>query len=166
MRGHVRSIALAVIRRERDDAILVYEGYDPRRDMTFYRPLGGTIEFGEPSEQTVRRELHEEVGLELQDVQYLATIENIFTHQGQMGHEIVMLYSARLAESTVQAYDREVIQGVEANGQPLTVRWIPLSHFGSDGPPLFPTGLLELLTGENSGQEGGRDAQPGAHSGV
>jgi ADP-ribose pyrophosphatase YjhB (NUDIX family) len=161
MKNHVRPIAIAVIKRKRppgrrdregafckEDAILVAKGYDSHKDETFYRPLGGTIEFGEPSEQTVRRELHEETGLELCDVRYLATIENIFTHQGQTGHEIVMVYSARLAEATAQAYERDEIQGVEDNGQPFVARWMPLSHFGPAGPPLYPTGLLALLTDE------------------
>lgn len=146
MRNHVRPIAIAVIRRDRDNAILVFEGYDPHRNETFYRPLGGTIEFGEPSAQTVHRELGEEAGLELCDVRYLATVENIFTHRGETGHEIVMIYSARLDKSSIWAYDRDEIQGQEDTGQPFTARWIPLSHFGPGEPPLYPTGLLGLLT--------------------
>jgi ADP-ribose pyrophosphatase YjhB (NUDIX family) len=148
MKDYVRPLAIAVIRRDRDNAILVCEGYDSHKGEIFYRPLGGTIEFGEPSEQTVHRELHEEVGLELCDVRYLATIENIFTYQGQTGHEIVMVYGARLAGAMAQAYDQDEIQGSEDNGQPFVARWMPLSHFGPDGPPLYPTGLLELLIDE------------------
>lgn len=155
MNAFVRPIALAVIKRERlasahaeEDAILVFKGYDPHKDETFYRPLGGTIEFGELSAQTVARELHEELGLGLQDVQYLATLENIFTYRGQTGHEIVMLYSARLAEGSAQAHEQDQFQGAEDNGQPFTACWMPLSHFNLDGPPLYPTGLLDLLTGK------------------
>lgn len=155
MKGYVRPIALAVIKRKRPasehnekDAILVVKGYDPHKDETFYRPLGGTIEFGELSEQTVHRELHEELGLGLQDVQYLATLENIFTYRGQTGHEIVMLYSARLAKASAHVHEQDEFQGVEDNGQPFTACWMPLSHFYLDGPPLYPTGLLDLLTGK------------------
>jgi ADP-ribose pyrophosphatase YjhB (NUDIX family) len=161
MKGHVRPIALAVIKRERppgpqnaEQAILVFEGHDPHKDEVFYRPLGGTIEFGERSEQTVRRELHEEVGLELQNVHYLATVENIFVYRGRTGHEIVMLYSARLANDSSQAYEQDEFQGVEDNGQPFTARWMPLSRFGPHGPPLYPTGLLALLQGAR--REGSR----------
>jgi len=77
MKNHVRPIAIAVIKRERpagqrdeDDSILVFEGYDSLKDQIFYRPLGGTIEFGEPAEQTVHRELCEELNLELCDVHF------------------------------------------------------------------------------------------------
>lgn len=148
MRNYVRPIALAVIRRDRDNAILVFEGHDSHKDETFYRPLGGTIEFGEPSEQTVRRELYEEVGLELNDVRYLATIENIFTYRGEIGHEIVMLYETRLAETSAHAYDQDVFQVIEDTGQTFPARWIPLSHFRPGGPPLYPTGLVDLLINE------------------
>jgi NADH pyrophosphatase NudC (nudix superfamily) len=61
---------------------LVFESYDTHKDETFYRLLGGSIEFGEPSEQTMRRELYEEAGLELCDVRYLATTENVFPSSG------------------------------------------------------------------------------------
>jgi ADP-ribose pyrophosphatase YjhB (NUDIX family) len=145
MQGYVRPIALAVIQRERDGAILVFEGHDPHGAETFYRPLGGTIEFGERSEQTVRRELYEEAGLRLRDVRYLATIENIFTHHDQTGHEIVLLYRARLSDAAAYLYEQEEIQVVEDSGQQYTARWMPLSRFGPGGPPLYPTGLLELL---------------------
>jgi ADP-ribose pyrophosphatase YjhB (NUDIX family) len=161
MKGHVRPIALAVIKRERppgphnaEQAILVFEGYDPHKDEVFYRPLGGTIEFGERSEQTVFRELYEEVGLELQNVRYLATVENIFIYQGQTGHEIVMLYSARLADVSSQAYEQDEFQGMEDNGQPFTARWMPLSHFEPHGPPLYPTGLLDLLMDQRRKRSG------------
>ena len=41
----IRPIAICVLRRH--DEILVIEGRDESRDLTFYRPLGGGIEFGE-----------------------------------------------------------------------------------------------------------------------
>ena len=155
MKSYVRPIAIVVIKRERpvcqrdeDDAILVFEGYDSHKDQIFYRPLGGTIEFGEPAEQTVHRELREELNLELCDVHYLGTIENIFTCEGQPGHEIVMIFSARLAAATAHVYDQDDIRGAEDDWQPFLARWMPLSHFGPDRLPLYPTGLFELLIEE------------------
>ena len=41
----IRPIALCVFRQE--EHILVFRGYDPKKDQTFYRPLGGGIDFGE-----------------------------------------------------------------------------------------------------------------------
>jgi 8-oxo-dGTP pyrophosphatase MutT (NUDIX family) len=149
MQRYVRPIALAVIQRKRDGALLVFEGYDPHSEKTFYRPLGGTIEFGEAGIQTVQRELYEETGLRLQDVHYVATVENIFTYNGQTGHEIVLLYRAHLSDAVAQVYEQEEIPVVEDSGQRYTARWMPLNRFGPGGPPLYPTGLLELLRGKD-----------------
>lgn len=149
MQNFVRSIAIAVIQREKDAAILVAEGYDSHSGETFYRPLGGTIEFGEPSAQTVRRELKEEAGLELCDVRYCTTLENIFEYQGGRGHEIVIVYTARLAESAVQTYEVDEFQAVEDNGQSFTAKWMPLQSFSPGGSPLYPTGLLEVINERN-----------------
>ncbi len=63
--GSIRVIAIAVIARPTDGALLVYDGYDSVKRELYHRPLGGGIEFGETAEAAVRRELHEEIGVEL-----------------------------------------------------------------------------------------------------
>ncbi len=136
----IRPLALGVVWR--GDDILVFEGYDHVKGETFYRPLGGGIEFGERSQEAVRREFREELGVELVGVRYLATVENIFICNGQRGHEIVLLYEATLADSSL--YEREIFT-VHEEGELLTARWMELCAFQADGPPLYPDGLLELL---------------------
>ena len=138
-RPRPRPIALAVIRdRER----LVFEVPDPVRGITGYRPLGGSIEFGERGHETVAREMREEIGAELLDISYLGTLENIFEYLGRPGHEIVSLYEARLAEPSF--YEREEIEGAGEDGQPLHCMWKPIADF-ERGVPLYPDGLLDLL---------------------
>ena len=86
----IRSLAICVFRNH--DRILVAEGYDPVKKQTFYRPLGGGIEFGEYSEQTIHRELREEIGAEVCDLKYLGALENVYVFNGRPGHEIVQVY--------------------------------------------------------------------------
>lgn len=139
--GKVRAIALCVIRD--GDRVLVQEGYDPTKNETFYRALGGTIEFGERSQQTVARELQEEIGAEVQDLEFLATIESVFTFDGLPGHEIALVYAGRLADPA--QYQRPRIMGAEPDGTPITAVWMDMETFRAGRAPLYPPGLLELL---------------------
>ncbi len=141
--NQIRPLAICIFRD--GDRILVSEGYDPRKQEQFYRPLGGGIEFGEPAEETVRRELREEIGAEVESLRYLFTLENIFTFNGDMGHEIVMVFDGRLADETL--YAQAEIIGREFDGfrhAPLRAVWMRLKEFGPQAP-LYPDGLLERL---------------------
>lgn len=137
----IRAIALCVCRR--GDRILVAEGHDSKKGETFYRPLGGTIEFGEHGEETVRREFMEEIGAELVDVRYLGMLENIFTYEGARGHEIVLVYDCHLADETL--YEKDAILGNEL-GTPFKAVWKRLDEFRPGMPPVYPDDLLELLS--------------------
>jgi len=138
----IRSLAICVFRN--NNRILVAEGYDPVKEQTFYRPLGGAIEFGEPSEQTVHRELMEEIGAEVSDLKYLGTLENIFVFDGKPGHEIVLVYDGVLKESGL--YEQALIEGKEADvDESFKAVWKGLNEFGEEKSILYPDGLLELL---------------------
>jgi ADP-ribose pyrophosphatase YjhB (NUDIX family) len=134
----IRPIAIcACLNRDR---ILVAEYHEDGR--LFYRPLGGTIEFGERGEETIQREFREEINAELCGVRYLGTLENIFTLRGQRGHEIVLVYDGRLVDGRL--YGKDIIDGNEL-GEPLRAVWKGLDEFGPEKPPVYPIGLLDLL---------------------
>ena len=138
----VRAIAIGVI--VDGDRLLVAEGFDPAsEDQVFYRPIGGSIEFGEPAALTVQREYLEEMGAEVVDPRPLGTLENRFTFEGGPGHEVVMVFETRLADPSLTA--RDEIACVEEGGQPFTARWLPLDVFRSGAVPLYPDGLLALV---------------------
>jgi 8-oxo-dGTP pyrophosphatase MutT (NUDIX family) len=119
------------------DRLLVYAGYDAVKDETFYRPLGGGIEFGERGADAVARELHEELGATAGDVRFLGVLENVFTYVGEPGHEIALMYEVTLAEP--------VAHGTRVLDDDAEAVWVPLSAFREGGSPLYPDGLLELL---------------------
>jgi 8-oxo-dGTP pyrophosphatase MutT (NUDIX family) len=141
--NQIRPIAICVFLY--NNHILVAEGYDPVKDEYFYRPLGGGIEFGETSAETICRELMEEINIEVEkdSLRYLGAIENIFHFNGTVGHEIVMIYDGALKESGL--YEQAVIPGKEANGENIRSVWKSLDEFGVGKSILYPTGLLELL---------------------
>jgi len=141
---HIRPLAICLFHH--NGRILVSEEYDPTEKETFYRPLGGGIEFGEHSEDTVHRELMEEIGAEVKDLVYLGTLENIFTFDGEPGHEIVQVYDGALTESGL--YEQAMISGHEADvNLTLKVMWKHIDDFGPGKSILYPDGLLEMLRG-------------------
>jgi 8-oxo-dGTP pyrophosphatase MutT (NUDIX family) len=146
----IRPVALCIVRRA--DALLVYEGYDPTKRQTFYRPLGGGILFGEHSSAAAVRELREELGTDLLAPEYIGTLENLFVYDGSPGHEIIQLYEGRLGDPSL--YAQEELAALESDGTRYRVRWMPLASFaGDDAPPLYPEGLLALLTARHRWRE-------------
>jgi len=147
-KNRVRPLAICVFHN--DERILVVEGFDPVKGQTFYRPLGGGIEFGERSEDTIRRELMEEINAEVGELFYLGTLENIFTFNGLPGHEIVLVYDGVLIDSAL--YDQAVIVGSEAEiGESFKAVWKGLTEFESGKFILYPDGLIELLRQRSGG---------------
>ena len=138
---YIRVITICVIRK--GNTILVFEGYDPTRDQTFYRPLGGQIEFGEYSLDALRREFREEINAELANLRYVQTFENIFTAYDKPGHEAVFVYEGDFADKSF--YNKDLIIGKEDNGESFEAKWMPIADFQAGKFPLYPDGLLELL---------------------
>jgi ADP-ribose pyrophosphatase YjhB (NUDIX family) len=124
------------------DRVLVRRHLHGVLDPVFYRPVGGTVEFGERSIDAVQREVLEEIGAELANLRLLGCIENLFDYRGDIGHEIVFIYCADFVDPTL--YERAAIDGQEADGQDFVAVWLPLAAFTPE-QPLYPTALLDLL---------------------
>jgi 8-oxo-dGTP pyrophosphatase MutT (NUDIX family) len=148
-KNKIRPLAICVFWR--GGRILAAKGYDAVKKQIFYRPLGGAIEFGETGTETIARELKEEINANVRKLRYLGMLENIFTFNGEKGHEIVIVYDGDFVDKSF--YKRDGIEGHEDNDDaPLfTAYWMKLEDFrGKHAPPLYPTGLLELLDSEFS----------------
>jgi 8-oxo-dGTP pyrophosphatase MutT (NUDIX family) len=142
----IRPLAICVFRH--DNRILVAEGYDAVKDEHFYRPLGGGIEFGENSRETICRELMEEINAEVdqESLRYLGAVENIFHFNGKAGHEIVLIYDGALKNP--ELYERALIIGNEVDGEEFQAIWKQIDEFGEGKSILYPTGLAEMLVAE------------------
>ena len=55
----IRPVVLGIITK--NNKLLVGEGYDKVKKQTFYRCLGGGIEFTEKSNEALKREFQEEI---------------------------------------------------------------------------------------------------------
>jgi len=138
----IRPIAICVFRRT--GRILVSEGFDPHQKQVFYRPLGGMIEFGERAENTIRREIREELNAEVTDLRYLGLLESIFSFEAQPHHELVLVYDGRFSNTLL--YEASVLTGTEpGENTPFKVIWKRIDEFTDEAPPLYPDGLLDLV---------------------
>jgi ADP-ribose pyrophosphatase YjhB (NUDIX family) len=126
------------------DRILVSRDYDSVEQDYYYRPLGGGIEFGETSRDAIVREIREELGAEIEDVRWLGTLENIFTLEGERGHEIILVYDATFVDRSL--YTREVLVGHEHEADTtFHAEWKSLDELEDGTARFVPEGLSALI---------------------
>lgn len=90
-----------------------------------YALLGGRVEIGEASNITVKREVKEELGKEIEILGYIATIENFFTMKGNKYHEIEFIYQAEFAND-VDKLIKETMKNTEGK-EYLQYEWIDIN---------------------------------------
>ena len=139
-----RVVALALIRRPGTKEILVSNSRDEFAGVRFQRPFGGGVEFGERGDEALRRELAEELGVELGEARLVGAVENLFVFEGQPGHEILLLYGTEFADASL--YEKDRFEGVEA--EPKTGVWRDLGTV-ADEVPLYPPGLADHVLSAN-----------------
>ncbi len=137
---YARPVVLVIFRN--NNKILVSRGIDPATKQIFYRPLGGTIEFGERAEDALKREMREELGAEIDNIKYLGTIENIFTYNNHLGHEIDLVYEAKFTDSIFLSQLK--IDGREGD-QLIKALWLPIKKFEKGELILYPPEILKFL---------------------
>lgn len=126
----------------KDDSVLVYKGRDSFTGKEFYRFIGGKVEFGETSLEAVQREVLEETGRKLSGPTLVKTLENIFTYNGRLNHEVDFVYDGRL-----EGIDYGRGSEIECNddGRVFTATWKTREELLKDARPLLPWNPFEAL---------------------
>ena len=128
-----------------EDRLLFAEGHDSVKGETFYRGLGGEIEFGEAGADALVREFREELGRTIVVKEQLGTIENRFTLQGEPGHELILEFLVEFAPGEAPE-DFEPLTADEG-GYPFTAKWLPLAEVLAGAWRVYPEGVPERLAG-------------------
>jgi ADP-ribose pyrophosphatase YjhB (NUDIX family) len=137
-----RIITLGIIKN--NDKILLECGYDKVRDLHFYRPLGGGVEFMERSEEALMREFMEELKEKINVKKCVGFVENIFHFEGDPGHELVILHEAEFDNKDL--YESEKIIGFEDDSQrEIIAEWISLEDIKAGKFTVFPDRFLEFI---------------------
>ncbi|MAF11971.1 hypothetical protein CMK11_16110 [Candidatus Poribacteria bacterium] len=116
---HIRIRACGVFRR--DDEVLLIREYNDAGVARYWAP-GGGVDYGEPVEDAVRREMREEVGVEVSDARYIGMFESLGdTPDGHLAHAISLVYEVATEDEHI--YGQDVVP-IEDNGLPFAAVWI------------------------------------------
>lgn len=127
-----------------DNKILLEEqiGIHSQGNGFYYRPIGGTIELGEKSNETIIREYKEEIAENIEIKCYISCLENIFRIDESIGHEIIQIYLVKFRDTTL--YQKKSFKVVEGS-KTTYAKWISLKDIVEGKKILYPNGLNELL---------------------
>lgn len=107
-----------------------------------YALIGGRVEIGENSADTVKREIKEELGKDIEITGYISTIENFFEMKGSKYHEILFVHKIEF----INEEDKKIeytIKNIEGKDY-LQYEWIELDRI--DEYPLLPRAVKDVLT--------------------
>ena len=124
----------------KDNKLLVSEGFDNVKNQTFYRCLGGGIEFLEKSVDALKREFQEEINIDIVIKDFLGISENIFTYKGKNAHELVLYYNIDILDKD---YKEEYIV-TDDNGQSKAV-WVNIDEFKNGNKILYPEEVFKYI---------------------
>ena len=133
---------LALIRRRSE--LLATSVLDDDGRLIGVRPPGGTIHFGESREAALVRELDEELDCKATITGPWITLENIYRHEGFIGHEFILATPVSIDNPTLYNSDEIVIK--ESSGSKVISRWYDLSDLSRSAPPLLPKGLWDHVS--------------------
>lgn len=134
----IRPIVLGIAIK--DNKILAGEGYDKVKGETFYRCLGGGIDFLEKSDTTLKREFMEEIQANITVGDFLGICENIFNYNGKDAHELILMYSITIDESDCKD-EYHIVDG-EAD---YYAKWVDLDLIKSGKVILYPEEIKKYI---------------------
>ena len=134
----IRPIVLGMVKK--DNKILVSKGYDKIKDKTFYRSIGGGIEFLENSKDALKREFKEELNIEISVGDFLGISENIFTYNGKNAHELILFYDVEIKDEDY----RERYHIIDDNCETDAV-WIDIEKFKNKELKIYPEQVFKYL---------------------
>ena len=134
----IRPIALGLAIK--NNKLLVSEGFDKVKNETFYRCLGGGIEFLEKSSEALKREFSEEINIDITVKDFLGISENIFTYQGKKAHELILFYSIDISDDNYQ----EEYKVIDDHGVTIA-KWIDVEEFKNKNKILYPEEVFRYI---------------------
>jgi ADP-ribose pyrophosphatase YjhB (NUDIX family) len=111
---------------------------------SFWTLPGGRAEHGETAEQTITREMREELETDLHVERLLWVVENFFEYDGLSYHELALYFLIRFPPGTAHLHT-DAFDRIDA-GVTFRFRWFPVRRQELETLTLFPTFLARGLT--------------------
>ena len=114
-------------------------------DEPFWTLPGGRAEMLETAEQTLKREMGEELNADVQVGKLLWVIENFFGYKGESFHELGLYFEMSFPEESPIYAQSQEFEGYE-EGTKLIYRWFRTDEIGSLNilPSFFNRGLSAI----------------------
>jgi len=112
---------------------------------TYYALVGGRVEAGESSADTVIREISEELGKKVEVIGYVATVENFFKFRNGNYHEILFVHRVEFVNEEDKMIE-ETINNIEGRKE-LQYEWLDLESV--EKYEIRPEVMKKVLTEKN-----------------
>ena len=106
-----------------------------------YALVGGRVEIGEDSETTLKREIKEELGKNIEITGYVSTIENFFEMKELKYHEILFVYQAEFVDEEDKKIEY-TLKNIEGKDY-LQYEWLELERINQY--PVLPKAIQDIL---------------------
>lgn len=115
-------------------------------DEPYYALVGGRVKITESSDETVKREVKEEMGKNIELIGYVATIENFFEHKGRKVHEIMFVHQAEFVDKD----DKKIVDTIRnveeeelSKGKIIQYEWLDIDKL--DQYDIRPSVIKDVL---------------------
>lgn len=107
---------------------------------------GGRVEIGESSDKTIVREIKEELGKNVEIIDYISTVENFFTMNNKNYHEIYFIYKLEFQDEDDKNIEH-IMHNIEGK-EYLQYEWLDLNKIEQYN--ILPSCLKEILKCDKS----------------